>query len=117
MITITENAELRVNELITTNAEKKNMDPQGLYLRIYIAGAGPAGLNHGMALTTEIRDDDVVIEKGDFKILIDKMSEQYLNGAEVDYVTHELGSNFKIINPNQIEAAGCGGCSGDSGCC
>ena len=117
LITITENAEEQVKKLIVTNAEKKSINPSDLFLRIYIAGAGPAGLNHGMALTTEQREDDLVIEHGDFKILVDKMSEQYLNGAEVDFVTHELGSNFKIINPNQIAAAGCSTCGGDAGCC
>lgn len=45
------------------------------------------------------------------------MSEQYLTGAEIDYVKHELGSNFKINNPNQVAAAGCGTCGGDAGCC
>lgn len=117
MITITETAEQHVLDLIKTNADKKSITPDNLFLRIYIAGAGPSGLNHGMALTTEKREDDLVIDRGEFKILVDKMSEQYLNGAEVDFVSHELGSNFKIINPNQIAAAGCGGCSGDAGCC
>ena len=117
MITITETAQKQVKQLILTNAEKKSIEPNSLFLRIYIAGAGPAGLNHGMALTTEKREDDMVIDEGEFKILVDKMSEQYLDGAEVDFVSHELGSNFKIINPNQIAAAGCSTCGGDAGCC
>ena len=117
MITITDAAANRINDLITTNAEKKGLDPTVLFLRVYIAGAGPQGLQHGMALTTEKRDDDFVFEKDDVQILIDRMSEQYLTGAEIDFVKHELGSNFKINNPNQVAAAGCGTCSGDSGCC
>lgn len=117
MITITDNARVKINDLIVTNAEKKGISPDTLYLRVYVAGAGAQGLKHGMALTTERKSDDVVLEDGDLIILVDKMSEQYLVGAEVDYVSHELGSNFKVVNPNQIAAAGCGTCSGDAGCC
>ena len=117
MITVTDNAVNQINTLILTNSEKKQLDPKTLYLRVYIAGAGPSGLNHGLALTTEKREDDIVLEKGNITILVDPMSEQYLTGAEIDFVTHEFGSNFKINNPNQIQAAGCSGCSGDAGCC
>ncbi len=117
MITVTENAVSQISNLINTNSEKKGIEPKSLYLRVYIAGAGPQGLNHGLALTTEKKDDDIVLEEGNITILIDPMSEQYLNGAQIDFVTHEFGSNFKINNPNQVQAAGCSSCSGDAGCC
>ena len=117
MISVTESAVDQINNLIQVNSEKKHIEPTSLYLRVYIAGAGPQGLNHGLALTTEKRDDDLVIEKGNITILVDPMSEQYLTGAEIDFITHEFGSNFKINNPNQVQSAGCSGCSGDSGCC
>ena len=97
--------------------KKKGLDTSSLFLRVYIAGAGPQGLQHGMALTTEKREDDFVLEMDGVQILVDRMSEQYLTGAEIDYVKHELGSNFKINNPNQVAAAGCGTCGGDAGCC
>lgn len=117
MITVTDNAVNQISTLIQVNSEKKHIEPTSLYLRVYIAGAGPQGLNHGLALTTEKREDDIVIEKDNITILVDPMSEQYLLGAQIDFVTHEFGSNFKINNPNQIQTAGCAGCSGDSGCC
>lgn len=117
MIEITQTAIEQINNLIAVNAEKKGLEPSSLFLRVYIAGAGPQGLNHGMALTTEKREDDILLEKENIHILVDKMSEQYLSGAEIDFVTHELGSNFKIVNPNQVPAMGCSSCSGDSGCC
>lgn len=117
MISVTESAVNQISNLIQVNSEKKHIEPTSLYLRVYVAGAGPNGLNHGLALTTEKKDDDLVIEKGNITILVDRMSEQYLTGAEIDFITHEFGSNFKINNPNQVAAAGCSGCSGDAGCC
>ena len=117
MITVTETAVDQINSLIQVNSEKKGIEPTSLYLRVYISGAGPQGLTHGLALTTEKKDDDIVLHEGNVTILIDPMSEQYLNGAQIDFVTHEFGSNFKINNPNQVQSAGCSGCSGDAGCC
>ncbi|MHA2365101.1 MAG: HesB/IscA family protein [Candidatus Hodarchaeales archaeon] len=117
MITISEVAATRIKDLIVTNAEKKELDPNNLFLRVYIAGAGPQGIQHGMALTTDKREDDQIIETDGVQVLVDRMSEQYLVGSEIDFVKHELGSNFKIINPNQVTAAGCSSCSGDAGCC
>ena len=117
MITVTDEAINQINNLIQVNSEKKHIEPKALFLRVYIAGAGPQGLNHGLALTTEKRDDDMVIEQGNITILIDKMSQQYLEGAQIDFVTHEFGSNFKISNPNQVQSAGGSGCYGDAVCC
>jgi len=117
MITVTDNAIDQINNLIQVNSQKKNIEPKSLYLRVYVAGAGPQGLNHGLALTTEKREDDLVIEQGNITILVDPMSEQYLTGAQIDFITHEFGSNFKINNPNQVQSMGCSGCSGDAGCC
>ncbi len=117
MITVTETAINQINNLIQVNSAKKGIEPKGLYLRVYIAGAGPQGINHGLALTTDKKDDDIVLEEGSFQILVDPMSEQYLAGATIDFVSHEFGSNFKINNPNQVQSAGCSGCSGDAGCC
>ena len=118
MLTMTQTAESRIEELITTNAKKKDLSKTDLFLRVYIAGSGPQGLQHGMALTTERRDDDLdFATKNGIVVLVDRMSQDYLKGAEIDFVKHELGSNFKINNPNQVAAAGCGSCSGDAGCC
>lgn len=117
VITVTETAVSQISNLIQVNSEKKGIEPKSMFLRVYIAGAGPQGLNHGLALTTEKKEDDIVFEENGFSILVDPMSEQYLNGAQIDFVTHEFGSNFKISNPNQIQAAGCSSCSGDAGCC
>lgn len=117
MLKVTNDAKVKIQNLIQVNAQKKELKQNELYLRIFIKGSGPQGLQHGMALTTEKRDDDFVFEDNGVQILVDRMSQQYLVGAEIDYISLELGSNFKISNPNQVAAAGCGTCSGDAGCC
>jgi len=41
-------------------------------------------------------------------VLIDSMSIQYLNGAEIDYKEDLSGSQFVIRNPNAATTCGCG---------
>jgi iron-sulfur cluster assembly protein len=114
-ITLTDAATEKVTELITTNAEKKGITPESLFLRVYIAGGGCGGVQFGMALTDQKRDDDILVEYPGITLVVDPMSNTYLEGASVDFINHELGSRFKIDAPQaQSSAGGCsaGGCSG-----
>jgi iron-sulfur cluster insertion protein len=55
-----------------------------------------------------MNEDDFEVPLGDFKILIDAMSMQYLQGASIDYTENLQGSEFKITNPNAQSTCGCG---------
>ncbi len=87
-------------------------DP-GLNLRVYITGGGCSGFQYGFTFDKNIQDDDTVIErecsdgKSIVKLLIDSMSYQYLQGAEIDF-TSGLEEQFKIYNPNAKTTCGCG---------
>ena len=119
-ITLTESAKVKLNELIKVNAEKKNIDPQKLYLRVYVAGGGCGGPQFSMALTDMKRDDDIVMDNSGITVIVDPMSNAYLDGAEVDFINHELGSRFKINAPMTDKmASACSSCgpSGGCGCC
>jgi len=41
-------------------------------------------------------------------VLIDAMSQQYMAGAEIDYVDDLIGASFKINNPVATASCGCG---------
>ena len=56
----------------------------------------------------EQNEDDFVIERSTIKVLIDAMSMQYLQGAEIDYKEDLSGSQFVIQNPNAQSTCGCG---------
>ncbi len=116
-ITVTEMAVSKITELIETNAAKKNLDKNTLYLRVYVAGGGCSGVQYGMALTSDKRDDDTVVEMSNIKIIVDPMSITYLDGASVDYIDHELGARFKITPPENLSMGnGCSCGSGGCGC-
>jgi iron-sulfur cluster insertion protein len=79
-----------------------------LKLRVYITGGGCSGFQYGFTFDEEVNDDDTLIENGGVTVLIDSMSVQYLNGAEIDYKEDLSGAQFVIRNPNATTTCGCG---------
>jgi len=85
-----------------------------LNLRVYITGGGCSGFQYGFTFDETIQEDDTVIEQtcsdGNVlvKLLVDPMSFQYLNQAEIDFVEGIQGEQFVIRNPNAKTTCGCG---------
>ncbi|ANE54363.1 iron-sulfur cluster insertion protein ErpA [Methylomonas sp. EFPC3] len=79
-----------------------------LKLRVYISGGGCSGFQYGFTFDEEVNEDDTQIVNGGVTVLIDSMSIQYLNGAEIDYKEDLSGAQFVIRNPNATTTCGCG---------
>ncbi len=79
-----------------------------LKLRVYISGGGCSGFQYGFTFDEDVNEDDTVIERGGVTVLIDSMSIQYLQGAEIDFKEDVTGSQFVIRNPNAATTCGCG---------
>ena len=79
-----------------------------LQLRIFVTGGGCSGFQYGFAFDDERKDDDVRVERGPVKVVVDAMSLQYLAGAEIDYEDKLDGARFVIRNPNAAATCGCG---------
>ena len=102
MVTLTPSAIQAVRDLLA----KRELS--GYALRVFVSGGGCSGLQYGMALEANIRDEDFTREFEDVKVVVDEVSINYLRGATVDYVENVMGSGFKIENPNAVSACGCG---------
>lgn len=102
MITITESARTKIADII---AEENN--PQ-FKLRMFVQGGGCSGFSYGFTLDEMKNEDDFEFEAGATSVLVDAMSAQYLQGAEVDYVESLMGAEFKIKNPTATSTCGCG---------
>ena len=102
MITITENAQSKITDLL---AEESNPN---LKLRTFVQGGGCSGMSYGFTLDEEQNEDDFEFPVGNFKVLVDATSMQYLQGASIDYKEDLLGSQFSISNPNAETSCGCG---------
>lgn len=103
MITITETASAKVRELLESQGKTDHA------LRIFVRGMSCSGPAYGMALDNEPQADDQVEELGDLRVLVDPMSAQYVDGAEVDFVDGLMGRGFTVRNPAYQGGGGCGG--------
>lgn len=107
-IIFTQSAADKVAELIREEENDK------LNLRVFITGGGCSGFQYGFTFDEEIQEDDTIVEREvanqaeTIKLLIDPMSYQYLNRAEIDYREDLQGAQFVIKNPNAKTTCGCG---------
>jgi iron-sulfur cluster insertion protein len=102
MINISESA---LNKIADIMAEENN--PK-IKLRTFVQGGGCSGFSYGFTLDEEQNEDDFVVDKEGIVILVDSMSMQYLQGANIDYKDDLSGSQFVISNPNAQSTCGCG---------
>ena len=79
MIQVTENAIEKVRQMIRSEGKS------GLNLRLYVEGGGCSGLQYGLKFDEDVRQDDELIDCGDFKIVVDRMSLPFLEGAQDDF--------------------------------
>jgi iron-sulfur cluster assembly accessory protein len=77
-------------------------------LRVAVTGGGCSGFQYNFAIDDTRTDEDLVVERDGAVVLIDPMSLEFLNGAEIDFVDDLIGAAFKINNPNATSSCGCG---------
>ena len=102
MLIISESAANKIKEVCE---EEGNPD---LKLRMFVQGGGCSGFQYGFTLDEIENEDDFSIESHGVKVIVDSMSFQYIQGAEVDYKEDIHGSSFVINNPNAETTCGCG---------
>jgi iron-sulfur cluster insertion protein len=99
--------------LTNTAADKirgllESEDNSALNLRIFVSGGGCSGFQYGFTFDDEIKDNDEVVDSHGVKLLVDQMSLELIDGAEVDYQSSVNGESFVIRNPNAGSSCGCG---------
>ncbi len=99
---ITDAATAKVKALIQEEGNPK------LMLRVFISGGGCSGFQYGFTFAENEDDGDSKVVKNGITFLVDKMSYEYLAGAEVDYVSGLEGERFVVNNPNATATCGCG---------
>lgn len=102
MLTITNSAKTKIIDLLI---EENNPD---VFLRVFIQGGGCSGMQYGFSFDYDLNDDDIGIELDQFRVIVDSVSMQYLEGAVVDYKEDLMESRFVINNPNAVTSCGCG---------
>lgn len=100
-VTLSDAAAKRIAAIVGAEAGKSA-------LRVAVEGGGCSGFSYKFDLVSGPEADDVVVEKNDAKVLIDKLSLIYMAGSEIDFVDNLLGQSFQIKNPNAVASCGCG---------
>ena len=99
-VAVTDRAARRIAEI--TAAEGRGA------LRVAVLAGGCNGFQYRFELDDATQDDDVVIERGGARVLIDPVSLDLLAGAELDYAEELMSSGFRLVNPNVKRTCGCG---------
>ncbi len=89
-------------------AEIARMQGDGSALRVAVLAGGCSGFQYKFELDGSPAAEDLVIVRGDARVLIDPTSLDLLAGAELDYTDALMGSHFAVRNPNAASACGCG---------
>lgn len=100
-VTVTERAAIRIAEIVSAEATTP-------LLRVSVEGGGCSGFQYKFDLVADKAADDLVLEKAGATVLIDPVSVQYMQGAEIDFVDDLMGASFKINNPVATASCGCG---------
>ena len=102
MITLTEAAATKVQELITAEGD------DALALRVAVRPGGCPGFSYEMFFDSDIAGEDVTADFQGVKVVVDASSAQMLTGATLDYKDGLNQAGFSIDNPNAQRTCGCG---------
>ena len=100
-ITLSERAARRIAELLESEAA-------GALFRVSVEGGGCSGFQYRFAFVQETEPDDLLVERGGARVVVDPVSLGFVQGAEIDFVDDLIGAQFKINNPNVTASCGCG---------
>jgi iron-sulfur cluster insertion protein len=101
-IVVTESAARRIAAL------KQQEEAANAFLRISVSGGGCSGFQYGLDFDETQNPDDHVFEQSGVEVVVDDVSLDLLNGAEIDFVEDLMGASFQIRNPNAASSCGCG---------
>ena len=101
-IKVTDAAFRRIGTLIKRDSAEK------VALRVSVDGGGCSGFMYKYELVSGINPDDKIIEQSGIKVIIDPLSQQFLDGCTIDFIEELGNSYFQISNPNASAKCGCG---------
>lgn len=82
--------------------------PEVWALRVSVLAGGCSGFQYRFEFDAERQPEDIVINRGSARVVVDPTSLDLLAGAELDYTDELMGSHFTVRNPNATSSCGCG---------
>ena len=98
---LSKNAATRITQLLDS-------EPAGSFFRVAVLGGGCSGFQYDFSIDQNRQDDDLVFITHGVEVVVDEMSLELIDHAELDYVQELMGSYFAVTNPNATASCGCG---------
>ena len=98
---LTESAAARIAEMLTD-------EPDGSFFRVAVLGGGCSGFQYDFSIDSKRQSDDCIFTSHGVEVVIDEMSLELVDTAELDYKQDLMGSYFAVNNPNATASCGCG---------
>ena len=102
IFTVTASAARRIETLIAAEGQ------DGARMRVEVLGGGCSGFQYQFKFDDSTADDDHIFAANGVEVIVDDVSLDLLNGAELDYVEELIGAYFQVNNPNAASSCGCG---------
>ena len=83
-------------------------EPDGSFFRVAVLGGGCSGFQYDFSIDVTKKPDDCVFTAHDVEIVVDAISLELVDTAELDYKQDLMGSYFAVNNPNATASCGCG---------
>jgi iron-sulfur cluster assembly accessory protein len=101
-VLLTEGAAAKVEELVGKEGRPD------LALRIAVQPGGCSGLRYQLFFDDARLEGDMTSAFGQVTVVVDRMSQPYLEGATIDFVDTIEKQGFTIDNPNAVGSCACG---------
>ena len=101
IFSLSEAAAMRITQLLDS-------EPTGSFFRVAVLGGGCSGFQYDFSIDKNRQEDDLVFVSHDVEVVVDEMSLELIDQAELDYVQDLMGSYFAVTNPNATASCGCG---------
>ena len=103
MFTISDSAANRIQGLAKEELESS-------IFRVSVIGGGCSGFQYKFAFVprSSITADDRVFSNNGSEVVVDTVSQQFLENAVLEFRESLKGSEFEIVNPEATSKCGCG---------
>lgn len=102
MIQVTETASRKIADIIAS-ANLPNAS-----LRVGIEEGGCSGLSYKLIVDEMQENEDIVLDQGEFSILVHADRVPFIEGLVIDYEEGGMIGGFTMNNPNAKASCGCG---------
>ncbi|MCX7385451.1 MAG: iron-sulfur cluster assembly accessory protein [Planctomycetota bacterium] len=103
-VTLTEAAASEIKRVMSEQNR-----PELKFVRVGVAGGGCSGFQYSFDFTNSFDESaDVMLEHHGVGVVVDKKSDLFLDGTEIDFYTGLEKRGFTFKNPNAVKSCGCG---------